>query len=62
MNESFTKNRKEITSHGVLVQSKDGQWGAIQPNNSWSGMVGMLASGEIDIGDQTSILNIIHDY
>lgn len=33
-----------------LTKPPDGQWGAIQPDNTWSGMVGMLASDQIDIG------------
>lgn len=33
-----------------LYQPPDGQWGAIQPDNTWSGMVGMLSRGEIDMG------------
>ena len=34
-----------------LTQPPDGQWGAIQPDGSWSGLVGMLMRGEIDIGN-----------
>ena len=32
-----------------LIKPPDGQWGAIQPDGSWSGMVNLLASQEIDI-------------
>lgn len=32
-----------------LTKPPDGQWGAIQPDGSWSGMVGMLSKGEIDM-------------
>ena len=28
----------------------DGEWGSKFPNNSWSGLVGMLINKEIDIG------------
>ena len=34
----------------TLIKPPDGQWGAIQSDGSWSGLVGLLASGEIDIG------------
>ena len=37
-----------------LTQPPDGQWGAIQPDGSWSGLVGMLMRGEIDIGNRSS--------
>ena len=37
-----------------LTQPPDGQWGAIQPDGSWSGLVGMLMRGEIDIGNRIS--------
>ena len=36
-----------------LTQPPDGQWGAIQPDGSWSGLVGMLMRGEIDIGSRS---------
>ena len=32
-----------------LEQPPDGQWGAIQPDGTWSGMVEMLRLGKIDI-------------
>ena len=35
-----------------LTKPPDGQWGAIQPDNSWTGMVGMLQNEDIDIGKQ----------
>ena len=34
----------------TLIKPPDGQWGSIQPDGSWSGMVGLLVSGKIDIG------------
>ena len=34
-----------------LTKPPDGQWGAIQPDNSWTGMVGMLQAGDIEIGN-----------
>ena len=33
-----------------LTKPPDGQWGSIQPDNSWSGLVGMLMAEEIDMG------------
>ena len=33
----------------TLIKPPDGQWGAIQPDGSWNGMVKMLADQEIDI-------------
>ncbi len=33
-----------------LTKPPDGVWGAIQPDGTWNGMVGMLSRGEIDIG------------
>ena len=38
-----------------LTQPPDGQWGAIQSDGSWSGLVGMLMRGEIDIGNCIAI-------
>ena len=32
-----------------MVKPPDGQWGAIQSNNSWNGMVKMLQNEEIDM-------------
>ena len=37
-----------------LTKPPDGQWGAIQPDGSWSGMVGMLVREEIDVGNVKS--------
>ena len=37
-----------------LTQPPDGQWGAIQSDGSWSGLVGMLMREEIDIGNKSS--------
>ena len=34
----------------TLIKPPDGQWGAIQPDGSWSGLVGMLIRQEIDMG------------
>ncbi len=35
----------------LLGSPQDGEWGAIMPNGKdWSGMVGQLQHGEIDIG------------
>ena len=34
----------------TLSRPADFQWGAIQLNGSWSGMVGELATEKIDIG------------
>ena len=39
-----------------LTQPPDGQWGAIQPDGSWSGLVGMLMRGEIDIGNRSFLI------
>ena len=36
------------------VKPPDNQWGALQKDGSWSGMVGMLVNNEIDMG------NILH--
>ena len=33
-----------------LTKPPDEQWGSIQPDNSWSGTVGMLIAEEIDMG------------
>ena len=33
----------------TLIQPPDGQWGAIQPDGTWNGMVNLLANQEIDI-------------
>ena len=33
----------------TLILPPDGNWGAIQPDGSWNGMVKMLADQEIDI-------------
>ena len=32
----------------TLIKPPDGQWGAIQPDGTWSGMVNLLANQEID--------------
>ena len=32
-----------------LIPSKDGSWGALKEDGSWTGMVGMVANGEADI-------------
>jgi hypothetical protein len=34
----------------VLVPTLDGQWGATNSNGTWTGMVRLLQTGEIDIG------------
>ena len=33
-----------------LTKPPDGQWGSIQSDMSWTGIVGMLTRGDIDIG------------
>ena len=33
----------------TLIKPPDGQWGSIQPDGTWSGMVKLLANQEIDI-------------
>ena len=33
----------------TLIKPPDGNWGAIQPDGSWDGMVKMLANQDIDI-------------
>jgi len=33
-----------------MVRTKDGQFGALTANNSWTGMMGALVKGEADIG------------
>ena len=37
-----------------LTKPPDGQWGSLQSDMSWTGMVGMLNRGEIDIGKLTT--------
>ena len=45
-------NLQEIMNFSyTLTQPPDGQWGALKPDNTWNGMVGMLERNEIDIGD-----------
>ena len=39
----------------ALTKPPDGQWGSIQPDMSWTGIVGMLTRGEIDIGKLKNI-------
>ena len=34
----------------TIERPKDGEWGILQKNGSWTGMVGMLARQEIDFG------------
>ena len=34
----------------TIKRPKDGEWGILQKNGSWTGMVGMLARQEIDFG------------
>ena len=33
-----------------VTKPEDNQWGAIQNDSSWTGMVGMLIRKEIDLG------------
>ena len=33
-----------------IEKPKDGEWGILQINGSWTGMVGMLTKQEIDFG------------
>ena len=33
-----------------VIPPIDGQWGAIQPDGTWSGKVGMLQRQEVDMG------------
>jgi hypothetical protein len=33
----------------TLIKPPDGQWGSIQADGTWSGMVNLLANQEIDI-------------
>ena len=41
-----------------LTKPPDGQWGSLQSDMSWTGMVGMLNRGDIDIGKLTIVLYI----
>ena len=34
----------------TLIKPPDGQWGAIQSDGSWNGMINLLANQDIDIG------------
>ena len=34
----------------TIEKPTDGEWGVLQKDGSWSGMVGMLANQEIDLG------------
>ncbi len=36
-----------------LGRPPDGEWGANQGGGVWSGMVGQLQNGDIDIGEET---------
>ena len=48
-----------------LTKPPDGQWGSLQSDMSWTGMVGMLNRGEIDIGKLTTnseSTNLCHNY
>ena len=33
----------------TLIKPPDGQWGTLQPDGTWSGMVNLLANQDIDI-------------
>ena len=33
----------------TLIKPPDGQWGAIQPDGTWNGMISLLANQDIDI-------------
>ena len=33
----------------TLIKPPDGQWGTIQPDGTWSGMVGLIITQDIDI-------------
>ena len=33
----------------TVIQPPDGQWGSIQPDGTWSGMVKLLANQDVDI-------------
>ena len=33
----------------TLIKPPDGQWGSIQPDGTWNGMINLLANQEIDI-------------
>ena len=33
----------------TLIKPPDGQWGSIQPDGTWNGIIGELANQEIDI-------------
>ena len=46
----FFKSQQVLNFTYDLTQPPDGQWGAIQPDGTWSGLVGMLMRDEIDIG------------
>ena len=48
-----------------LTKPPDGQWGSLQSDMSWTGMVGMLNRGEIDIGKLTAYpesTNLCHNF
>ena len=47
-----------------LTKPPDGQWGSLQSDMSWTGMVGMLNRGEIDIGKLKNIecVYLIHRF
>ena len=46
----FLNSQQVLNFTYDLTQPPDGQWGAIQPDGTWSGLVGMLMREEIDIG------------
>ena len=48
--EVFNNLQEVMNFTYTLIKPPDGQWGAIQPDGSWSGMVGLLQTGVIDIG------------
>ena len=33
----------------TLIKPPDGQWGSIQPDGTWSGMINLLANQDVDI-------------
>ena len=42
----------------TVIKPPDGQYGGIQPDGTWSGMVGLLANHEIDIA--TTRFSVTH--
>ena len=43
----------------TVTEPPDGQWGAIRPDGTWTGMVGMLQEEKVDLCMQHSICSYI---